>query len=288
VGRDPTLGLTKPKVRAGEPDGRVRPEDVPTRAEVLTILDATPARFRAAVALGVTGLRIGEVLAVTADRLDSERRRLLVDRQLQRIAGKTVFTGPKAEKVRTVTLPGAVVLEVRRHLRDHQGGGVLFRGGRGALMRRDAFYKSAWRPALAGAGLAPDRFVFHSLRHFAASSMLAEGAPITAVAGHLGDTVETIERTYAAANPVGPEGDNRPAGLDIAGADRDSGSPPAAQAQRASGRSRWGRRSNVPAEPRPRMRHRGATAQPLRVRRHPQPTELNITTGDLVRRRKPK
>jgi integrase len=136
-------------------------------------------------------------LAVTADRLDLERRRLLVDRQLQRIAGETVFTGPKAEKVRSVALPGAVVLELRRHLRDHQGGGILFRGGRGALMRRDAFYTSAWRPALVGAGLAPDRFVFHSLRHFAASSMLAEGAPITAVAGHLGDTVETIERTYA-------------------------------------------------------------------------------------------
>ena len=46
------------------------------------------------------------------------------------------------------------------------------------------------------AGLPTDRFVFHSLRHFAASSMLAEGAPITAVAGHLGDTVETISRTY--------------------------------------------------------------------------------------------
>jgi integrase len=45
--------------------------------------------------------------------------------------------------------------------------------------------------------LAPDRFVFHSLRHFAASSMLAEGAPITAVAGHLGVTVETIQRVYA-------------------------------------------------------------------------------------------
>ena len=56
---------------------------------------------------------------------------------------------------------------------------------------------SAWKPALRAAGLAEDRYVFHSLRHFAASSMLAEGAPITAVAGHLGDTVETIQRVYA-------------------------------------------------------------------------------------------
>jgi hypothetical protein len=62
VGRDATVGLTLPKVRAGEPDGRVRPDDVPTRAEVLALLDGAPPRFRAAVALGVTGLRIGEVM----------------------------------------------------------------------------------------------------------------------------------------------------------------------------------------------------------------------------------
>jgi integrase len=63
-------------------------------------------------------------------------------------------------------------------------------------MRRDQFYASAWKPVLVGAGLAEDRFVFHSLRHFSASAMLADSAPITAVAAHLGDTVETIQRTY--------------------------------------------------------------------------------------------
>ena len=52
IGRDPTAGLSMPRVRAGEPDGRVRPEDVPTRAEVLAVLDATPARYRAAVRAG--------------------------------------------------------------------------------------------------------------------------------------------------------------------------------------------------------------------------------------------
>jgi integrase len=59
-----------------------------------------------------------------------------------------------------------------------------------------ALYDSAWRPALRGAGLAEDRFKFHSWRYFCASSLLADGAPITAVAGHLGDTVETISKVY--------------------------------------------------------------------------------------------
>ena len=63
------------------------------------------------------------------------------------------------------------------------------------MMRRDQFYASAWKPALESAGLA-GRFTFHALRHFCASTLLAEGAPLTAVAGHLGDTVETVSRTY--------------------------------------------------------------------------------------------
>lgn len=197
IGRDPTRGLRAPKVRAGEPDGRVGPEQVPTRAEALAILEGAPARYRAAIALGIAGLRVGEVLGLTADRIELERRQVTIDRQMQRVGGELILTTPKAEKARTIVVPGVVAVELRRHLRDHQGDGILFRGPRGTpMMRRDRFYASAWHPALAGAGLAQDRFKFHSLRHFCASMLLAEGAPLTAVAGHLGDRVETVSRTY--------------------------------------------------------------------------------------------
>jgi integrase len=197
IGRDPTRGLRAPKIRAGEQDGRVGPKQVPTRAEAVAILEGAPRSFRAAIALGLTGLRVGEVLGMSADRLELDERRVTVDRQLQRIGNESVLTTPKAEKTRTIVVPGVVVLELRRHLRDHQGDGLLFRGMRGTpSLRRDQFYASAWRPALVGAGLAEDRYKFHSLRHFCASTLLAEGAPLTAVAGHLGDTVETVSRTY--------------------------------------------------------------------------------------------
>lgn len=197
IGRDPTVGLKAPKVRADERNGQVTAGQVPTRSEALAILGASPRRFRAAIALGLTGLRVGEVLGMAADRVDLKVRQVTVDQQLQRVAGELVLTTPKAEKKRTIVVPPLVVVELRRHLRDHhQGEGPLFRGERGALMRRDGFYDSAWKPALVASGLAPDRFVFHSLRHFCASTLLAEGAPLTAVAGHLGDTVETVSRTY--------------------------------------------------------------------------------------------
>ena len=197
IGRDPTRGFRAPRARADEPDGKVTPDQVPTRAEALRILTAAPAPYRAAVALGLAGLRVGEVLGMSADRLALEARQVTVDRQLQRVGGQMVLTTPKAEKPRTIIVPQAVAVELRRHLRDHQGDGLLFRGLRGTpMLRRDQFYSSAWRPSLVAAGLPADRFVFHSLRHFCASTLLAEGAPLTAVAGHLGDTVETVSRTY--------------------------------------------------------------------------------------------
>jgi tRNA(Ile)-lysidine synthase TilS/MesJ len=43
-------------------------------------------------------------------------------------------------------------------------------------------------------GLAEDRFTFRALQHFCASTLLAEGVPLIAVAGHLGDTLETVAR----------------------------------------------------------------------------------------------
>lgn len=197
IGHDPTAGLRSKRTRADERSDAVGPDQVPTRAEALAILAGAPGPFRAAIALGLAGLRVGEVLGMTVDRLDLEHRQATVDRQMQRHGGRNTLTTPKAEKVRTITVPGLVAVELRRHLREHRAEGILFRGGRtGEPMRRDQFYASAWHPALRGAGLAEDRFVFHALRHFCASTLLAEGAPITAVAGHLGDTVETVTRTY--------------------------------------------------------------------------------------------
>jgi hypothetical protein len=150
IGRDPTAGLRAPKVRAGDPTGRVGPDDVPTRVEALAILAGAP----------------GEFLGMTADRIDLEARRVKVDRQMQRIGNENRLTTPKVEKVRTITVPGLVAVELRRHLRDHADEGILFRGLRGApMLRRDQFYASGWRPALKKAGLAEDRFVFHACRH---------------------------------------------------------------------------------------------------------------------------
>jgi integrase len=202
---DPTVGVKPPTRRGDDADGgRVGPDNVPTRDEVVAIIAATPARFRAAVVLGACGLRVGEVMGVTADRLDLDNRGLIIDRQLEHHSGRYAYKRPKTERARTIEMPTWATMELRRHLRDHgpfwsipdDVGPVLFRGSRGSPLSRSTFYVQVWRPALIGAGLDPFRYRFHSLRHWCASALLASGAPLSAVAGHLGDTPETVMRVY--------------------------------------------------------------------------------------------
>jgi len=121
---------------------------------------------------------------------------LRVDRQYQRIDAVDSFPLPKRDKIRNIVLPDWARADLDHHLDDQQGAGLLFRGRLGDPKRRDLFYSTVWRPALTAAGVGERRYKFHSLRHWCASSMLAEGAPLSAVAGHLGDTVETVSRTY--------------------------------------------------------------------------------------------
>jgi integrase len=84
---DPTVGAQSRRRRSKD-DERVGPDQVPTRAEVAAIWQAAPANFRAAIALGASGVRVGEVLGLTVDRIDVEQRLVTIDRQLQRIGGK--------------------------------------------------------------------------------------------------------------------------------------------------------------------------------------------------------
>lgn len=195
IPHDVTETLEPPKNRSGRADG-VNADDVPRRADVIAIMEATPTPWRAAISLGASGLRVSEVLGLHAEQYDRATGALRVDRQYQRIDAVDSFPLPKRDKIRNIVLPDWARADLDHHLDDQQGAGLLFRGRLGDPKRRDLFYSTVWRPALTAAGVGERRYKFHSLRHWCASSMLAEGAPLSAVAGHLGDTVETVSRTY--------------------------------------------------------------------------------------------
>jgi integrase len=141
-----------------------------------------------------TGLRIGELRAVTWDRIDLDKKTLTVDRQLDNAAR---FCSPKTPSSYRVIRLGDETINRIVQLRDEFGEGpdrFVFSYGDRPISRTVA--SQWWRKARnkypdIGSG-------FHQLRHFHASQLIAMGLSPVSVASRLGhkNAVETLE-TYA-------------------------------------------------------------------------------------------
>lgn len=163
-------------------------------AAVPAVTAAMPARWAAAVPLMATiGLRPGEALGLTVDRVDFLRRRLTVDRQALTVAGGTRFAPPKsASGSRSIPLPARTVSLLAAHVREHGVGehGLLFTADAGTLVHRGRWAET-WRRAATAAGL--ERTVqSRQLRHVAASALIAAGLSVEAVRAVLGHKNATV------------------------------------------------------------------------------------------------
>lgn len=158
-----------------------------TPAQVYLLASRLPRRYRLLAYLGAgCGLRQGEALGLTLDRVAGGE--ISVDRQVVVTDRKPVLAEPKTPaSIRSVPLPRFVAAAIERHVHwfGAEGGGVLCRTGRGALLRRDYFNARVWRPALIAARLPLDA-TFHDLRHTFASTALSEGVPVLDVSRWLG------------------------------------------------------------------------------------------------------
>ena len=109
---NPCTGTKLPKV--------TKPKVQPiTEDQLAAIVEHMPRRHQALVILAAgTGLRQGEIFGLTVDRLDLERRTVLVDRQLINVNGREPFFGPPKSQasVRVVPLPSVVADALRAHL----------------------------------------------------------------------------------------------------------------------------------------------------------------------------
>lgn len=194
------------------PHGQV----VPLRPEhVHALVAAAPARYRALLVLCAgTGLRQGEALGLTVDRVDFLRRTLTIDRQMLTPAqGAPTFGPPKTPaSVRTLPLPRVVGDELAAHLARHGEGPdrLIFTAVEGGPVRRSYAGKIMARTvATARDALAkqiaegehvrqlPDDVTMHDLRHFYASLLIAQGQSVKVVQQRLGhrSAVETLD-TY--------------------------------------------------------------------------------------------
>jgi integrase len=103
----------------------------------------------------------------------------------------------RAGEFRDIPLPEYVSEAIDKHAAEHgtTSNGYLFQGRKHKLVVRRSYQEDFGRAA-ARAGLPPE-FIPHSLRHFYASTALAEGIPITEVSRWLGhNSIEVTHQIY--------------------------------------------------------------------------------------------
>ncbi|WP_370965225.1 tyrosine-type recombinase/integrase [Amycolatopsis sp. cg9] len=186
------------------PDSRVR-----------AVRLALPAEYTVTVPLGAgLGLRQMEIFGFGPDDVDRDEMIVNVQRQIRWIGTQPVFSPPKGGKTRVVPLGQGVLDDIDDYMATFEPVTLtlpwLEPGGRPETVRvlisrstkrsvyagqpiRNVikganFTYHVWRPAFAGAGLeyVERRDGMHAMRHFFASTMLANGVSIKEVAEYLG------------------------------------------------------------------------------------------------------
>lgn len=139
-----------------------------------------------------TGMRIGELLALTEADFDFEKGTVTIDESFDVVEGEEEIDDPKTEKSkRTIPVPATVLQAVQEYiprLYDYRPGDRLF------AYTRDYFYKRRDK-ACADSGVKSIRL--HDIRHSHAALLIEMGVPILLISERLGHKdVETTLRTY--------------------------------------------------------------------------------------------
>jgi integrase len=187
LGELPLLGVKMPRSHSRQPA-------VMTLQEAFAMIDAAPADWQCAIATALfTGLRLGELLALTVADVDLPGRRLNIRATLTEVNSRTPRLKREEPKSRAGyrQVPIVEALAVRfegAHLATlgPTEEGAVFASPVGTWMSKSNFYRDAWKPTRTAAGR--DDFTFHDLRHTAASLLLAhsgaELAELKFVLGH--------------------------------------------------------------------------------------------------------
>jgi integrase len=169
------------------------------------VQDGLSARFRIICTVGAgCGLRQGEILGISLDDIDEDEEGLHVQRQIRVVDRTLVFALPKGGKKRRIPLSPGVLAAMCAHERafpsrevtlpwgESDGKPVtvqlLVTGDDGRLYTGDCFHKVVWQGAFRTAGVEYHKRAdgMHALRHFYASTLLAQGVSIKELAEYLG------------------------------------------------------------------------------------------------------
>jgi integrase len=131
---------------------------IATIEEVFALAEAIGRRYRVAVLLATfAGLRVGEILALSRERIDFEDNTVLVVEQLQELKRDGYLLGPPKSDAgcRLVSLPAFMMEELGLHVDEHAEPGPkgrLFQGAKGGPLRRTILQR-AWDEARVKVGM---------------------------------------------------------------------------------------------------------------------------------------
>jgi len=162
-----------------------RPHRFLTAEEVRRLVAASKEPTRTIILLAtMTGLRIGEILALRWGRIDRLRGTLLVAETCYK--GHFGTPNTRASK-REIPLAPVIVRELKGHyLRsaDHSSSALVFATNQGAPLAADNLRKKSLRTACKRAGL--HRIHWHTLRHTHGTLLHSQGTPLKVAQAQLG------------------------------------------------------------------------------------------------------
>lgn len=195
------LILTNPVQEARRPRMPKVKRDVYSPAELAGVVESAGryAGARPGALMAAIGCRIGEAIGLDVTDYDRTTGKLSITRTWVASLGTT--NPPKSENgIRTLTVPACARPVVEAAI-GKRTAGPLFSTRRNRRTRPSTIDRGV-RFALRDLGL-PVRGS-HSLRHSVATMLVAAGVPLADVAKFLGDSVQTIVRTYLHATGADP------------------------------------------------------------------------------------
>ena len=148
-------------------------------------------RLMAFKTLFYTGLRCGELLALTFGDVNLEEHVISVNKTYRRVKGHDVFTTPKTPgSVRSVLIPPFLVDELRDYMGrfyDHSQTERIF-------PRTNSKLLTAMKNGCKASGI--KRIRIHDIRHSHVSLLIDMGFSAHLVAERIGDTVEMVNKIY--------------------------------------------------------------------------------------------
>lgn len=177
--------------------GKSRAEEMNiwTREEFTLFLNAIIDKKAAYIAFEVlfwTGLRLGELLALTPADIDFEKRTLRVNKSYQRLQGKDVITPPKTPKsVRTISIPNFLVAD----LQDYINSNYEMQKEDRLFPYTKQFFEHELKRGIKLTGLHKIRV--HDTRHSHAAHLIHIGASPLQIRDRLGhEDIKTTLNTY--------------------------------------------------------------------------------------------